>query len=806
MPNNSDSMSASKDFNSDVLLRALASILTESPSRSIQPQPEASHASQTSPNLQDRYRALVEQIPAVVFMAPLDGGIGEAYVSPEIEKALGYTQEEWLGDPILWYRQIHPDDKTRWSEEAAQMLMTGGALKSTYRVLSRDGRVIWLHCEARTMRTAEGHPWFIHGVGFDITELKQTEQALQKERNFVSAILDTAHVLVIVLDAQGRIVRCNRACELVTGYSFGELKNRYLWEVMVPEDAEKIQSAFRRAWKDHVEQEYAVRWRTRNGQYRTIAWSSTILTQQHDANHMILTGIDITERERLEKRERERQAAKIDETLDLLQRLIDSMSEALFLVDTSGYVIRTNRAAAALLSNSSRETTGRRISDLLLANPEIPCSPEELLARNPQGRLYLEGELRRGAGDSISVSVSCSLVHDRSGTVTGLLLVLHDITERKQAELALSQLGAIVESSDDAIVGKDLNGIITHWNAGAERIFGYSPEEIIGKSVLTLIPPDLHHEEPEILKKIRRGERIEHYESQRVTKDGKRIDVALTISPVKDSSGKLIGASKIARDISGRKLAEEALRRSEKLAAAGRLAASIAHEINNPLAAVTNLLYLMSKHPDKSGRYLELAVQELDRVIHISKQTLGFYRDTSEPVEIKLADLLDNILYIYARRLEGRNIEIKREYDRDAKIVAFSGEIRQVFSNFISNAFDAMHNGGTLTIKISRTRNWKNPKISGVRISVADTGIGIPREHAKHIFEAFYTTKQDVGTGLGLWVTNGIIQKHRGSIRFRSSTSAGKSGTVFSVFLPEKTSQYQAESVQAVASQKLLLR
>ena len=806
MANNSDSIFASNDFNADVLLRALASIITESSSHSTQPQPDGDHAGKTSPNLQDRYRALVEQIPAVVFMAPLDGGIGEAYVSPEIEKAIGYTQEEWLGDPVLWYRQIHPDDKARWSEEAAQMLMRGDALKSTYRVLSRDGRVIWLQCEARTMRTAEGHPWFIHGVGFDITELKQTEHALQRERNFVSAILDTAHALVIVLDAEGRMVRCNRACELVTGYSSRELTSRYLWDIMMaPEDVDQIQSAFRRGWKDQVQQEYTARWRTRDGQYRTIAWASTILTQEHDANYMILTGIDITERERLEQRERERQAAKIDETLDLLQRLIDSMSEALFLVDTSGCVIRTNRAAAALLSKSSSETTGLRISDLL-ANPEIPSSPDELLAREPQGRLYLESELRRGAGDSISVSVSCSLVNDRSGNVTGLLLVLHDITERRQAELARSQLGAIVESSDDAIVSKDLNGIITHWNAGAERIFGYSPDEIIGKSVLTLIPPDLHDEEPEILTKMRRGERIEHYESQRVTKDGKRIDVALTISPIKDSSGKLIGASKIARDISGRKRAEEALRRSEKLAAAGRLAASIAHEINNPLAAVTNLLYLMSKHPDKSGRYLELAMQELDRVIHISKQTLGFYRDTSTPVEINLAELLDNILYIYASRLAGRNIEIKREYDREAKIVAFSGEIRQVFSNFISNAFDAMPHGGTLTIKVSRARNSKDPNILGVRVSVADTGIGIPREHANHIFEAFYTTKQDVGTGLGLWVTNGIIQKHCGSIRFRSSTSEGKSGTVFSVFLPEKASQYQAESGDAIASQQLSLR
>jgi PAS domain S-box-containing protein len=143
------------------------------------------------PNLEARYRALVEQIPAVVFMAYLDRGIGEAYVSPQIEASLGFSQEEWLEDPVRWYSHIHPDDKQRWSTEAAEMFLTGNPLRSSYRVVARDGRVIWFHCEAKMIRKENGEPWFIHGVGFDITDLKRTEEALQEERNVVSAILDT---------------------------------------------------------------------------------------------------------------------------------------------------------------------------------------------------------------------------------------------------------------------------------------------------------------------------------------------------------------------------------------------------------------------------------------------------------------------------------------------------------------------------------------------------------------------------------------------------------------------------------------
>ena len=173
-----------------------------------------------------RYRALVEQIPAVVFMAYLDKGIGEAYVSPQIEAALGFSQHEWLEDPVRWYEQIYPDDKQRWSTEAAEMFLSGKPLKSAYRVLARDGRVLWFHCEAEMIRKDDGRPWFIHGVGVDITEQKQAEEALQEERNVLSAILDIVGALIVVLDPQGRIVRFNRACEQTTGYSFEEVQRK----------------------------------------------------------------------------------------------------------------------------------------------------------------------------------------------------------------------------------------------------------------------------------------------------------------------------------------------------------------------------------------------------------------------------------------------------------------------------------------------------------------------------------------------------------------------------------------------------
>jgi PAS domain S-box-containing protein len=362
-----------------------------------------------------------------------------------------------------------------------------------------------------------------------------------------------------------------------------------------------------------------------------------------------------------------------------------------------------------------------------------------------------------------------------------------EIVRRKQTEEAATRLAAIVESSEDAIASKDLNGIVTSWNQSAERMFGYTAEEMIGQSITTIIPPELHGDEAHILAKIRRGERIQHFETERVTKDGRRIQVSLTISPVKDEAGQVIGAAKIARDITERKQTEEALRRAEKLAASAQLAATIAHEINNPMQALTNVLALIGYRTslDQGTReLLSLAETEVSRMSHICRQMLSFYRESATPEPVKITQILEGVLELFAMRLKSNHIKVERRYESNEEIHIFPGEIRQLFANLLNNAIEAVRERGRIHIHVFASREWRNGGRRGLRVVVGDNGRGIPAEARDRIFEPFFTTKKEKGTGLGLWVVRGIVSKHEGIIRVRSTTRRGRSGTVFSVFLP----------------------
>jgi PAS domain S-box-containing protein len=369
-------------------------------------------------------------------------------------------------------------------------------------------------------------------------------------------------------------------------------------------------------------------------------------------------------------------------------------------------------------------------------------------------------------------------------------------TEQNLIDEAAQRLAAIVESSDDAIVSKDLNGIVTSWNKSAERIFGFTAEDIIGKSILLIIPPELHGDEPGILARIRAGQRIEHFETVRVKKNGELVNVSLTVSPVKDAHGKIIGAAKIARDITQQKKLEATLRTTERLASVGRLAATVAHEINNPLEAITNFIYLAKQQPglsEKLQRYLNNADQELRRVAHIAQQTLGFYRDNSKAVDLPVAELVGDVLTIYERRATYKQLRVEREIEPGLTINTVAGELKQVLSNLIANAIDACSEGGSIRIRGRATRN-PGSGIQGVQISVADTGSGISKNDQRHLFTPFFTTKKDVGTGLGLWITKDLVEKKGGNIRFRSRDQK-PSGTVVSVFLPQSEAASAAENV-----------
>ena len=373
--------------------------------------------------------------------------------------------------------------------------------------------------------------------------------------------------------------------------------------------------------------------------------------------------------------------------------------------------------------------------------------------------------------------------------------------EESQAKLQTSleasrRLAAIVESSDDAIIGKDLNGIVTSWNPCAERVFGYTADEMIGKSIRTIIPTELFPDEDRIMSAVARGERTEHFETIRLRKNGERLEVSLTLSPVFDELGKILGVASISRDISQQKRVEKALHTSERLATVGRLAATIAHEINNPLEAVTNLVFLAqgSMSNAEGKMFLEQAQQELARMAMLTKQTLGFYRENKGARALTLAELITPLVSVFSARARNKQISIETEIRENPTLVAIPGEIRQLFANLLNNSIDAVSERGRILIRLSAAHQHREEKKAGVRLTVCDNGPGIAPEVRKKLFEPFFTTKRDVGTGLGLWVSLNILHKHNGSIRLRSSIKPGRSWTAFSIFLPANP-----ESIERVA-------
>src|SRR6266480_8050339 len=354
-----------------------------------------------------------------------------------------------------------------------------------------------------------------------------------------------------------------------------------------------------------------------------------------------------------------------------------------------------------------------------------------------------------------------------------------------QADEVRQELAAIVTSSEDAIISFTVDGFVTSWNRGAEALYGYSAAEIIGRPLSVLVPSDRIGELEQNLDRLNREERVGSYETERVHKSGTRLQVLLSVSPIRNEKGELSGASAIARDISQRKRTEEALRRNERLATAGRLTAAIAHEIRNPLEALTNLVYLARRDANGRDEYLRLAEQEIGRLDAIAQQALGFVREATSPEPLHAGKILEEVLQLYLRKLQANRVAVDRHCGEGLEIRGYPGELRQLISNLILNAMESMPGGGRLRLRVVRAHEYSGDQRSGVRITIADTGNGIKPIDLPHIFEPFHTTKKDHGTGLGLWLAYGTVQKHGGWIRVASRTNSGSSGTVFAVFLPE---------------------
>jgi PAS domain S-box-containing protein len=502
----------------------------------------------------------------------------------------------------------------------------------------------------------------------------------------------------------------------------------------------------------------------------------------------------------------------VAETL-LAPSVLEAIPDALVAVNPQGVIIQVNSQTESLFAYTRDELIGQKIEMLV---------PERQRAGHGQHRAdyHQKPKIRRmGSGldlygrrrDGTEFPVEISLSPIGIGDTMIVLSAIRDISDRKRIEEELrraheeldrrktrelrdsqNRLALIVDSSQDAIIGKNLDGVITHWNKGAEHMYGYTAQEMIGQPISVLCPKDRVDEIPGILERIRGGEVVEYFESVRLTKDGHRVNVSVSVSPIHDADGRVVGASAIARNITVQKKIEDQLRQSQKMEAIGRLAGGVAHDFNNLLGIVTACTELLRSHvDDDSGEYIDNIREAAKRGASLTRQLLAFSR--RQPVQAQVLDLNERLKEVskLLRPLMGDDVEITVVPRAPTAIVeADAGQLDQIVVNVAVNARDAMPRGGKLIIETGVFEfdegfaHEHPPLVAGryVMLAISDSGMGMDESTRAHIFEPFFTTKEmGKGSGLGLATVYGIVKQCGGHIWVYSEPDRG---TTFKIYLP----------------------
>jgi PAS domain S-box-containing protein len=723
---------------------------------------------------------------------------GEIIWSEETFRIFEYDRATKPSVEVILQR-VHREDAASVKATVERASQDGKDFEHEYRLVMPDGSVKHVHVVAHAERDESGELEFV-GAVMDTTESKRAEKKLRRSEESLLEAQKLSHTGSWRHDvASGAVIVSPEVYRIHGVKPDDDASNtKFFFRRIHPEDRKRVVDLFERAELEKIEFQVDYRIVLPDGTIKHLhTIGHPILDESGELVEFVGTAMDVT-------------AAKQAE--EALRRSEGYLADAQRLTGTGSWAWNVATRQGVYWSQENYRLLGFDPEEGIPSNEAFyeRIHPEdrervrrEVFLERPEEGPHFDMEFRivLPGGAIKYVHSTGHPVRNISGDLLEYVGTSMDVTERKRGEQATRLLAAVVESSHDAIVSKNLDGIITSWNTGAERLFGYAAEEAVGQNIRLIIPPDRRDEERAIVEQLTRGERVDHFETVRMRKDGSLLDVALTISPMKDAAGRIVGASKLARDITERKRAEEALRQAQadlahmsRVTTMGELTASLAHEIRQPIsAAVTNaktcLRWLGRDEPDvaeaceAASRLVKDVTRAADIIGRISSL---FKKDALQRELVDVNELIREMIVLLRSEAIRYSISIRTELAEGLpKVMADRVQLQQVLMNLMLNGIEAMVDigtGGELTIKSQQGDNRQ------LLISVGDTGVGLEPEQAEQIFNAFFTTKPQ-GSGMGLPISRSIIESHGGHLW---ATSNSGPGATFQFTLRSEVTAHQA--------------
>jgi PAS domain S-box-containing protein len=716
------------------------------------------------------------------------------------EHIKGYRAEEIIGQH---FSRFYPNESisSGWPAHELEVAAQTGRFEDEGWRVRKDGSRFWANVVITALRDPSGETWGFLKITRDLTERKRAEEKLRlSEERFRLIVEGVRDYAIFMLDPSGYVATWNTGAERLKGYKASEIVGQH-FSKFYPADLAQSgwpEEELRRASDTGRFEDEG--WRVRKD--GSLFWANVVITALRDDSGSLLgfakVTRDLTERKQAEENARrlieEESALKTAQNAarenqrqhEQLHVTLASIGDAVIVTDERGRVTFLNRVATELTGWQTSEAAGLPLDQVF----PIIDERTRLGLENPVERVYRERRivalanhtslLTRDGREIPIEDTAAPILQTEGGEMIGAVFVFRDVTEARRSRDMRQFLAAIVESSDDAIIGKSLDGIITSWNRGAERLYGYTAAEIVGKPLAALVPPDHPDEIEAILQRVRRGEHIEHFETQRVRKDGSLVEVSLTISPIRDEDGTIIGASKIARDITSRK--EEERRRSEFLAV-------LAHELRNPLAPLRNGLEILrsaDSRPDvvehtrvMMERQLRHLVRLVDDLLDVSRISRGKLQLRKE--RLTLASIVEHALEVCGPSVGEHGHHLHASVpDEPLYLDADRTRMAQILCNLLSNAVKYSEPGSPIHLSVEREGRQ-------AVFRVRDAGVGIPSEMQPHIFEMFTQVDRTLersqgGLGVGLSIVKRLVEMHGGDVAVKSAGYG--TGSEFVIRLP----------------------